>query len=77
MVMKTIHVKVPEEQLRSIDRVVEERHYPSRSEFVREALRDELEEDFELSEKVKEDIRQAREEEGIPLEEVKKELGIK
>ncbi len=75
--MKTIHVKVPEEQLRTMDKVVEEKHYPSRSEFVREALRDELERDLELSEKVKNDIRAARKQDrDIPLEEVEEELGI-
>lgn len=60
-----------------MDKVVEEKHYPSRSEFVREALRDELERDLELSEKVKNDIRAARKQDrDIPLEEVEEELGI-
>jgi len=38
----SIGVRMPEEQEREVERVVEEENYPSKSEFVREALRNEL-----------------------------------
>jgi len=38
----TIGVRIPEEQEKEVERVVEEENYPSKSEFVREALRNEL-----------------------------------
>jgi len=40
--LMSIGVRMPEEQEREVERVVEEENYPSKSEFVREALRNEL-----------------------------------
>lgn len=70
--METIHVKLPRKQLREVDEMVRERHYPSRSELVREAIRRMTEEKLSsyALEKIKrgmEDIRNGR---TRPLEEV-------
>lgn len=40
----TIGVRLPEDQEKEVEKVVEEENYPSKSEFVREALRNELRE---------------------------------
>ncbi|MFB6116240.1 MAG: ribbon-helix-helix protein, CopG family [Candidatus Nanosalina sp.] len=45
-----IGVRLPEEQEKEVERVVEEENYPSKSEFVREALRNELRERMERKE---------------------------
>lgn len=37
--MKSVQVRFPEEELRRIDRYVERGEYPSRSEFIRDAVR--------------------------------------
>ena len=39
-----IGVRLPEEQEKEVEKVVEEENYPSKSEFIREALRNELRE---------------------------------
>lgn len=38
----TIGIRLPEDQEKEVEKVVEEENYPSKSEFVREALRNEL-----------------------------------
>jgi Arc/MetJ-type ribon-helix-helix transcriptional regulator len=40
----TIGIRLPEDQEKEVEKVVEEENYPSKSEFVREALRNELRE---------------------------------
>ncbi|MBS1263813.1 MAG: putative nickel-responsive regulator [Methanonatronarchaeales archaeon] len=37
--MRSVQVRFPEEELRRIDRYVERGEYPSRSEFIRDAVR--------------------------------------
>jgi len=39
-----IGVRLPEEQEKEVEKVVKEENYPSKSEFIREALRNELRE---------------------------------
>ena len=36
--MKTITIKLPEEQAKELDLFIKERHYPSKSEFIRQLI---------------------------------------
>lgn len=40
--MKTITVKLPKEQARELDLLVKERHYPSKSEFIRQLVAEKI-----------------------------------
>jgi len=78
----SLTVKLPESQKEEIERVAEMRNYNSTSEYVREALRDKVEEDLELTPELVAELRrrlQAYEEgeaESLSLEEVDEELGL-
>ena len=76
----TIGVRIPEEQEKEVERVVEEENYPSKSEFVREALRNELRRRFnrkELEEvKERKEKVESGEEELKSHEEVMEEAGL-
>ena len=41
--MKTITIKLPEEQAKELDAFVKERHYPSKSEFIRQLIIEKME----------------------------------
>lgn len=72
--MDVVHVKVPEEQKEEIETVAEHHHYPSISEYIREAVREKMERDLPLSKEVQERIDEARatpDEEYIPYDDVK------
>jgi Arc/MetJ-type ribon-helix-helix transcriptional regulator len=56
--MAVINVKVPDEQKEEIERIVEEKRYPSLSEYVREAIRDKIEDDLELREGIVQTLKQ-------------------
>lgn len=69
--MGQINVKVPDEQKEQVERIAKKYNYPSSSEYVREAIRDKIEKHLRLSEKAKEAIDEAREQErDIPLEQI-------
>lgn len=76
-----IGIRLPEEQEKEVEKVVEEENYPSKSEFVREALRNELRR--RINEKELEEVKRRKEEvesgeaELKSHEEVMKEAGIK
>lgn len=73
--MENINVKVPSSEIEKLDQVVEARGYPSRSELIREAIRDKLDDEMSLKPEVLQRILKARnadEEDLIPLEEVLK-----
>jgi Arc/MetJ-type ribon-helix-helix transcriptional regulator len=78
--MASVGVRIPEDQEKKIEEVVEEEAYPSKSEFVREAIRNELRE--RISRKQLEEImrRKERHERGegetISHEELMKEAGL-
>ncbi|MFH1721826.1 MAG: ribbon-helix-helix domain-containing protein [Candidatus Altiarchaeota archaeon] len=74
--METVNIRLPEEQLRMMDKEVKRRHFPSRSEYVREALRRMREEALELSDETVSAIKTARKQRGVPAEKVFRELGI-
>jgi len=40
--MKTITVKLPKEQARELDLFIKERHYPSKSEFIRQLVAEKI-----------------------------------
>jgi Arc/MetJ-type ribon-helix-helix transcriptional regulator len=80
--MDTLNVKVPKEQKKTLERLVVEKQYPSVSEYVREAVRDKIERELELSEDVARELRRRKQEvedgnaDLIPHEQVKEELDI-
>lgn len=55
-----IGVRLPDEQEREVEKVVEEENYPSKSEFVREALRNELRE--RMNKKELQEVKKRKEE---------------
>lgn len=75
-----IGVRLPEEQEKEMEKVVEEENYPSKSEFIREALRNELRErinkrELEEVKKRKEEVEKG-EADLKSHEEVMKEAGL-
>ena len=78
--MTSVGVRIPEDQERRIEEVVEEENYPSKSEFVREAIRNELREriDRETLEEVKRRKEKYENGEGetISHEKLMKEAGL-
>lgn len=73
--MAVLNIKLPDDQKKTLEAVSEDLQYPSKSEYVREALREKIEKDLKLSEEVQDRIDQARESgETVTLEEAKKEL---
>ncbi len=42
--MKTITVKLPDEEAKKLDFLVKTKHYPSKSEFIRNIIREKVEE---------------------------------
>jgi Arc/MetJ-type ribon-helix-helix transcriptional regulator len=41
--MKTITIKLPEDEARDLDEFIEKKNYPSKSEFIRNLIMDKLE----------------------------------
>jgi len=78
----SLTVKLPESQKEEIERVAEMRNYNSTSEYVREALRDKVEEDLflrpEVAEKLRKRLKKHRDgdAEVVSHEEVLEELGL-
>jgi len=75
-------VKLPDEQKQEIEGVAEKRNYNSTSEYVREALRDKVEEDLELKPELVEELHrrlqryEEGETDGLSLEELDEKLGL-
>lgn len=61
----TIGVRLPKDQEEEVERVVEEENYPSKSEFVREALRNELRKRVDSSELEEVKKRKEKVEDGV------------
>lgn len=78
--MEKINVRVPAELLREIDEEYGKRGYTSRSEAIRDALRDWVEPSAELSEEILADLERSRKQrergETISAEEARKRLGL-
>ncbi|MDY6768853.1 MAG: ribbon-helix-helix domain-containing protein [Candidatus Nanohaloarchaea archaeon] len=72
MSTSTVSFKATEEQVEEIDRVVEERGYTSRGEFIRELLRERMEPELteEAIERINTGRKQLREGEGTRLEDL-------
>ncbi len=68
MSTKTISFRAKEEQVELLDELVEKGNYTSRGELLRNLLRNI--EKKELTDKVKEEIETAREQEGRPLDDI-------
>ena len=78
--MEKINVRVPKSLLTEVDEVWEERGYASKSEFVRDALRDAVEPPTQLSEEALEHLAESREQrddgETVSQADVKERLDI-
>lgn len=78
--MEKINVRVPKTLLAEVDEVWEERGYASKSEFVRDALRDAVEPPTQLSEEALEHLAESREQrddgETVSQADVKEQLDI-
>ncbi len=57
-----VNVRVPEELLQEVDKVLEERGFTNRSEFIRTAIRDALHPQPKLSEEALERIEESKKE---------------
>lgn len=80
--MASLTIKLPDNQKDEIEAVAERKNYNSVSEYVREALRDKVEEDLVLRPEVAEKLRRRVKEyeegksDGYSLEELDQELGL-
>lgn len=78
--MEKINVRVPESLLERIDEEWERRGYSSKSEAVRDALRDWLNPPAQLSEETLDDLEESREQaardETVSAEEARERLGL-
>jgi Arc/MetJ-type ribon-helix-helix transcriptional regulator len=62
MFMGSLTIKLPDDQKSEIETLAEKKNYNSTSEYVREALRDKVEEDLVLRPEVAEELRKRIEE---------------
>jgi PHD/YefM family antitoxin component YafN of YafNO toxin-antitoxin module len=78
--MEKINVRLPQALLAEIDEVWEERGYTSKSEFIRDALRDAVEPSTQLSEEALRHLAESREQredgETVSQADVKERLDI-
>ena len=78
--MEKINVRVPQALLAEIDEVWEERGYTSKSEFIRDALRDAVEPSTQLSEEALRHLAESRDQredgETVSQADVKERLDI-
>ena len=80
--MALLTIKLPDDQKSEIEAVAERKNYNSVSEYVREALRDKVEEDLllrpEVAEKLRKRVKEYEKGEagGYTLEELDEELGL-
>ena len=88
--MASLTIRLPDDQKSEIEAVAERKNYNSVSEYVREALRDKVEEDLvlrpeedlvlrpEVAEKLRKRVKEYREGEadGYTLKELDEELGL-
>lgn len=78
--MEKINVRVPQSLLAQIDNVWEERGYANKSEFIRDALRDAVDPQAQLSEEALQHLAESRQQreqdETVSHEDVKDHLGI-
>ncbi len=78
--MEKINVRVPETLLKQIDEEWEQRGYSSRSEAIRDALRDWVNPSIILSEETLADLKESRQQaergETVSAEEAREKLGL-
>lgn len=80
--MASLTIKLPDDQKSEIEAVAERKNYNSVSEYVREALRDKVEEDLvlrpEVAEKLRKRVKEYEEDDSddYTLEELDEELGL-
>jgi len=72
MATKTLNIRIPEEQYMEMEELVNDRHYTSKAEFVRELLRGALD---EYIESVHREVEEEREK-YVPLREYGKKQGL-
>ncbi len=76
--MKTITIKLPEQEAKELDIFIKKEHYPSKSEFIRNLLMEKMETKLtkESLESINKSIREIKEGKTISLEEVRKKYGL-
>ena len=76
--MKTITIKLPEEEAKELDKFVKAHHYPSKSEFIRNLLLERMETNLtqEAIKDIKKSIEEIKAGKTIPLAEVEREYGL-
>ncbi|HLC33011.1 MAG TPA: DUF6290 family protein [Candidatus Nanoarchaeia archaeon] len=76
--MKTITIKLPEQEAKELDRFVKRHNYPSKSEFIRNTVIEKME--TRLTKEALKDIQKSLEEikqgKTTSLEEIEKEYGL-
>jgi len=76
--MKSITIKLPEEEAKELDLFVKESHYPSKSEFIRNIIIERME--IKLTKKsiidINKSIQEIKEGKTISLKEVEREYGL-
>ena len=60
--METVGVKIPKDQKKILDEVAEKRGYPSKSEYIRDLLRKDMEKYMVLRDEVAEEIKERKRE---------------
>jgi len=76
--MKSITIKLPEEEAKELDLFVKERHYPSKSEFIRNIIIERMETKLtkESLISINKSIQEIKEGKTISLKEVRKRYGL-
>ena len=76
--MKSITIKLPEQEAKELDLFVKESHYPSKSEFIRNIIIERME--IKLTKKsiidINKSIQEIKEGKTISLKEVEREYGL-
>jgi len=76
--MKTITIKLPEQEAKEVDLFIKKHNYPSKSEFIRNLITEKME--TALTKKAMADINKSilevKQGRSISLEEIEKEYGI-
>lgn len=76
--MKTITIKLPDQEAKELDKFIEKSSYPSKSEFIRNIIIEKMETQLtaQALKDINKSIREIREGRTISLNEVEKEYGL-
>lgn len=76
--MKSITIKLPEQEAKELDLFIKQTHYPSKSEFIRNIIIEKMETKLtkETLKDIQKSIQEIKEGKTISLEEVEREYGL-